>query len=71
MKMPTESLYWHYLYNAMPPKQAESSYVAVEHLGKTYHLFNAARMPLGRMAERIATFVRGKHKPIYDKKRWD
>ena len=28
-------------------------------------MFNAARMPLGRMAERISVFIRGKHKPNY------
>ena len=35
------------------------------HDGQAWHLFNAKRMSLGRMAEMIAIFVRGKHKPTY------
>jgi large subunit ribosomal protein L13 len=34
-------------------------------------LFNAAKMPLGRMAGMIAVFVRGKHKPTYQMNRFD
>jgi len=33
---------------------AQSCYVAVMHNGKTYHLFNAKRMPVGRMAVQIS-----------------
>jgi len=43
--------------------------VAVQNKGQTWHLFNAARMPLGRMAEQIALFIRGKHKATYDPRR--
>ena len=39
--------------------------MAVQYEGKTWHLFNAARMPLGRIARMAATFLRGKHKPTY------
>jgi len=46
---------------------AQSCYVAVNHNGKTYHLFNAKRMPVGRMAVQISQFIRGKHRPGYKK----
>eukprot|EP00347_Sterkiella_histriomuscorum_P023073 403336055 len=52
-------------------RDAESSYVAINHKGEVWHLFNAARMPLGRMAAQIAVFVRGKHKPQYTMNRYD
>ena len=50
----------------IPQKDPQSCYVAVNHKGRTWHLFNAARMPLGRMATLIATYIRGKHKPTYN-----
>ena len=34
-------------------------------------MFNAAKIPLGRMAAQIAIFVRGKHKPTYALNRFD
>lgn len=34
-------------------------------------MFNAARMPLGRMAAQIAILIRGKHKPQYAMNRFD
>jgi len=39
--------------------------VAVQYEGKTWHLFNAKRMPLGRLAKMAADFLRGKNKPNY------
>jgi len=39
--------------------------VAVNHKGTTYHLFNAKRMPIGRIAVLASQFIRGKHKPGY------
>ena len=41
--------------------------MAVNHKGTTYHLFNAARVPVGRMAVLISQFIRGKNKPTYVK----
>lgn len=58
-------LTYRYLYGHMPQQEAMSQYVAVNSKGKTYHLFNAKRMPVGRMAVMIAEFIRGKHKPGY------
>lgn len=55
-----------YLYGHAPLTEAMSSYVAVNHQGTTYHLFNAKRMPLGRMAVLISQYIRGKHKPGYE-----
>ena len=44
----------HFLYQWMEgqkaKRDAESCYVAINHKGEVWHLFNAARMPLGRMA---------------------
>jgi len=57
--------------NRVRDKEPQSCYVAVQNKGQTWHLFNAARMPLGRMAEHIALFIRGKHKPTYTKQRAD
>jgi large subunit ribosomal protein L13 len=42
-----------------------SAYVSVERRGKVYHLYDAERIPLGRMCMSIARFIQGKHKPIY------
>lgn len=70
MQMPNHLLY-RYLYGIKPQKEAESAYVAVHNKGETWHLFNAAKMPLGRMAEMAAIFIRGKHKPTYANNRYD
>mmetsp|Transcript_62731 Transcript_62731/g.86699 ORF Transcript_62731/g.86699 Transcript_62731/m.86699 type:complete len:94 (+) Transcript_62731:273-554(+) len=51
---------------AVPDVEAQSCYVSKVHNGKVYHLFNAARIPLGRMAEMISTVIRGKNKPGYN-----
>lgn len=64
MKMPNHLMY-RYLYGIKPKKAPESAYVAVHNKGETWHLFNAEKMPLGRMAQMIAIFLRGKHKPTY------
>lgn len=48
-----------------PEVEPQSIYCAVSHKGHTYHLFNAKRMPIGRMATMIAQLIRGKHKPGY------
>jgi len=59
----------HLMYQFMkghaPIREPESQYVAVNHQGTTYHLFNAARMPVGRMAVIISQAIRGKNKPTY------
>lgn len=70
MEMPNHLLY-RYIYGIVPKKEPESAYVAVHHNGETWHLFNAEKMPLGRMAQMIAIFIRGKHKPIYANNRFD
>ncbi len=54
------------LNQTLPQSSPQSCYAAVQHKGQTWHLFNAARMPLGRMAEICAIYMRGKHKPTYD-----
>lgn len=48
-----------------PYVDPQSTYCAVQFEGKTWHLFNAARMPLGRIAQLAAVYLRGKHKPTY------
>lgn len=70
MTMPNHLMY-RYLYGVKPKKDPESAYVAVHNKGETWHLFNAEKMPLGRMAEMIAIFIRGKHKPTYHSNRFD
>ena len=70
MEMPNHLMY-RYLYGIKPKKEAESAYVAVHNKGETWHLFNAEKIPLGRMAEMIAIFIRGKHKPTYSNNRFD
>lgn len=49
----------------LPEPEAQSCYAAVNHKGKTYHLFNAKRMPVGRIAVMISTLLRGKHRPDF------
>lgn len=70
MEMPNHLLY-RYMQGVKSKKEAESAYVAVHHRGQTWHLFNAEKIPLGRMAEMIAIFIRGKHKPNYAMNRYD
>jgi Ribosomal protein L13 len=70
MQMPNHLLY-RYMYGIIPNKEPESAYVAVHHKGETWHLFNAEKMPLGRMAQMIAIFLRGKHKPTYAMNKFD
>jgi len=60
-----------FIYGVKPKGEPESAYVAVHNKGQTWHLFNAEKMPLGRMAEMIAIFIRGKHKPTYAMNRYD
>lgn len=52
-----------FLDGASPIRSPESNYVAINHKGETWHLFNAERMSLGRIAAMAAVFIRGKHKP--------
>lgn len=42
-----------------------SGYVSVRSSGKTWHLFDISTVPLGRVAQKTATFIQGKHKPVY------
>lgn len=61
-------LVWRGLVGFEPDYEPQSQYCAITRNGKTWHLFNAARFPLGRMARMIAVYIRGKHKPVYDPK---
>jgi ribosomal protein L13 len=36
------------------------------HKGQRFHLFDASRIPLGRMARMCAVFIRGKNKPTFE-----
>jgi large subunit ribosomal protein L13 len=49
--------------------EPQSAYFAVRRNGITYHVFDASRIPLGRMATKAAMFLMGKHKPTFDPKR--
>lgn len=44
----------------------QSAYFSIMHEGVIFHVFDARRMTLGRIACRAAIYLRGKHKPIYD-----
>ena len=70
MEMPNHLTY-RYLYGMPPEKKAQSAYVAINRKGETWHLFNAERITLGRMAAMIASLIRGKHKPEYTQNRFD
>jgi hypothetical protein len=63
-------IYRAFSYERIKP-EPQSCYVAIQHAGKTYHLFNAKRFPLGRMAKLCSEYMRGKHKPIYDSSKGD
>ena len=53
--------------DGLPPYQPpRSAYLSIMHKGKRYHLFDASKISLGRMARMIAVFIRGKHKPTYN-----
>eukprot|EP00343_Euplotes_focardii_P006164 CAMPEP_0205809680 /NCGR_PEP_ID=MMETSP0205-20121125/13927_1 /ASSEMBLY_ACC=CAM_ASM_000278 /TAXON_ID=36767 /ORGANISM="Euplotes focardii, Strain TN1" /LENGTH=307 /DNA_ID=CAMNT_0053087187 /DNA_START=1 /DNA_END=921 /DNA_ORIENTATION=- len=47
----------------------QSAYYAVKRNGIIWHIFDAKRIPLGRMAGRAATYLQGKYKPNYDPKK--
>ena len=52
-KMPIK-LQYEGLLGRAPEPEAQSCYCAVNYKGHTYHLFNAKRMPVGRMAVLIS-----------------
>lgn len=62
------ALIYRALYGMEPQKDPQSCYVVVHHKGMTYHLFNAKRMPIGRIAVVCSQVIRGKNKPGYDPK---
>lgn len=64
-------LMYRYLNTFIPKGDPLSAYVAVTHKNEVWHLFNAAKIPLGRMAQMISTFIRGKHKRDYSWNRFD
>ncbi len=70
-EMPNHLMYRWYENGIVPEKDAESAYVAIHHKGEVWHLFNAAKMPLGRMAAQISVFIRGKHKPHYTQNKFE
>lgn len=47
----------------------QSSYFRVNHNNTVYHVFDAKRMPLGRLAIQAAKYLTGKHKPVFDPKK--
>jgi large subunit ribosomal protein L13 len=49
----------------MPDKELRTAYYVLEKDGKVYHVFNAERVPFGRMNTMIADAIRGKNKPTY------
>ena len=47
-----------------------SSYLSIMNKqGEVWHLFDISRIPLGRAAQKAATFIRGRHKPTWDPKK--
>lgn len=56
LRLPKMRLDMHYnaMFGKQPTVEPQSMYVAVNHKGHTYHLFNAKRMPVGRMAVLIS-----------------
>lgn len=71
MEQIPNSLIYNALQGKTPDIAPQSCYVAIAHSGRNYHLFNAERISLGRMAEMCANFIRGKHKPTYAKNKDD
>ncbi len=49
----------------MKVKKQQTYNVTPKDITKEWHLINAAGKPLGKVAERAAYILRGKHKPIY------
>jgi large subunit ribosomal protein L13 len=66
-KIPYEVAY-KFMHQREPKMPPQSTYVAVNHNGVTWHLFNAKRYPIGRIASLASIYIRGKHKPGYDRK---
>lgn len=57
----------HRAINVLPPRQIpQSCYLSIMHKGQRFHLFDASRIPLGRMARMCAVFIRGKNKPTFE-----
>lgn len=49
--------------------EPQSSYYRVNHNNTVYHVFDAKRIPLGRLAIKAAKYLTGKHKPVFDPKK--
>ena len=49
----------------IPDKETRTSQYSLERDGVVYHVFNAERIPFGRMCTQITNAVRGKYKPTY------
>ena len=64
-------LIWRLMHQHVPQNEPQSQYVAVNKNGRTYHLFNAKRMPIGRIALIVSKVIRGKHKPTYSPLNFD
>jgi large subunit ribosomal protein L13 len=43
----------------------KTKFANLESVSKTWHIVDASDLILGRMASRIASILRGKHKPMY------
>ena len=49
----------------VPLPEPGARYYCMEYKGKIYHFFNAENYSYGRMCVKIATLIRGKHKPNF------
>jgi large subunit ribosomal protein L13 len=49
----------------IPDKETRLGQYILEKEGVVYHVFNAERVPFGRMCTQIANAIRGKNKPIF------
>jgi large subunit ribosomal protein L13 len=46
-------------------KIARTAYLSMEHEGKIYHLFDACKIPFGKIIQPAVYLLQGKHKPNY------
>lgn len=66
---PLPESYWYAMLGKVRQKLPQPGYCCYPVGTQTWHVFNASAIPLGKMANRIAMFLSGKHKPTYDHSR--
>lgn len=64
-RVPTPDLQYLLAPGIEPKAEQRAAYMVVDHGGEIYHVFDASKIPFGRMSSKIAFLLQGKHKPCF------